>query len=86
MEVWGKDVPAPATHPADGHDVVAHQHSSHELGLDALLQQDLLEVGQTGLVDEHRLVPRDLEGRKQDGQKRCLRGSNELCCSQNKDV
>lgn len=50
------------THPADGHHVVAHQHSSHELGLDALPQQDLLEVGQARLVDEHRLMSRYLEG------------------------
>lgn len=51
----GKD-----THPADGHHVVAHEHPAHKLGLDALPQQDLLEVGQTRLVDEHRLMPRDL--------------------------
>lgn len=50
------------THPADGHHVVAHQHSSHKLGLDALSQQDLLEVRQARLVDEHRLMPWNLEG------------------------
>lgn len=48
IQPGGKD-----THPADGHHVVAHQHASHELGLDALSQQDLLEVRQARLVDEH---------------------------------
>jgi len=50
------------THPADSHHVVAYQHSSYKLGLDALSQQDLLEVGQARLVDEHRLMSRNLEG------------------------
>lgn len=45
------------THPADGHHVVAYQHSSHKLSLDALSQQDLLEVRQARLVDENRLMP-----------------------------
>lgn len=58
----GKD-----THPADGHHVVAYQHSSHKLGLDALSQQDLLEVRQAGLVDEHRLMTWDLWGGGGDG-------------------
>lgn len=45
------------TYSADSHHVVAYQHSSHKLGLDALSQQDLLEVRQTRLVDKHRLMP-----------------------------
>lgn len=57
----GKD-----THPADGHHVVAYQHSSHKLSLDALSQQHLLEVRQAGLVDEHRLMPGNL-GEMEDG-------------------
>lgn len=56
----GKD-----THPADGHHVVAYQHSSHELGLDALSQQDLLEVRQARLIDEHRLMSWNLEGERE---------------------
>lgn len=55
----GKD-----THPADGHHVVAYQHSAHKLSLDALSQQDLLEVRQAGLVDEHRLMPWNLGEQK----------------------
>lgn len=49
------------THPADGHHIVAHQHASHKLGLDALSQEDLLEIRQSRLVDEHRLVPWNLK-------------------------
>ncbi len=75
-EASGKD-----THPADGHHVVAYQHSSHKLGLDALSQQDLLEVRQAGLVDEHRLMPWNLEGKWEEsaGQTRgCLDCLNAL--------
>ena len=60
------------THPADGHHVVAHQNSSHKLGLDALSQQDLLEVRQARLVDEHRLMPSDLEGEQRSQTLSCF--------------
>lgn len=45
------------THPSNGHQVVAHQNSANKFRLDALSQQDLLEVRQPGLVDEHGLMP-----------------------------
>lgn len=62
------------THPADGHHVVTDQHSSNKLCLDALSQQDLLEVRQARLVDEHRLMPWNLRGKREEAQVRLSEG------------
>ncbi len=53
-------------YPPYSHQVVADENATRELSRDPLPHQDLLEVRELRLVDEHRCVPCHLVAKKQN--------------------